>query len=54
MEDATAELNKIQKQLTEKDEFKQYLFEAEEDDFIVKNYVADRVPHIYFSKIGYT
>ena len=39
MEDATAEqLNKIQKQLTEKYEHKQSLFESEEDP-VVKKYV---------------
>lgn len=42
MEDATAEqLNKIQKQLTEKYEHKQPLFEQEEQDWIVKKYVED-------------
>lgn len=42
MEDATAEqLNKIQKQLTEKYEHKQPLFEQQEQDWIVKKYVED-------------
>ena len=42
MEDATVEqLNKIQKQLTEKYEQKQPLFEQEEEDAIVKKYVED-------------
>jgi transposase len=42
MEDATAEqLNKIQKQLTEKYEHKQPLFKQEEQDPIVKKYVED-------------
>ena len=42
MEDATAEqLNKIQKQLTEKYERRQSLFEQEEQDPVVKKYVED-------------
>jgi hypothetical protein len=42
MEDATPEqLNKIQKQLTEKYERRQPLFEQEEQDPIVKKYVED-------------
>jgi tRNA U34 5-carboxymethylaminomethyl modifying enzyme MnmG/GidA len=50
MEDATPEqLNKIQKQLTEKYEHKQSLFVAEEDP-IVKKYVEDLWQHIIASK----
>ena len=42
MEDATPEqLNKIQKQLTEKYERRQSLFEQEEQDPVVKKYVED-------------
>ncbi|MEJ7684213.1 MAG: hypothetical protein WKG06_41445 [Segetibacter sp.] len=53
MEDATPEqLNKIQKQLTEKYEHKQPLFEQEEQDPIVKKYVEELVAtHCCFQKI---
>ena len=51
MEDATPEqLNKIQKQLTEKYERKQPLFEQEEQDFIVKKYVEELWQRIVASK----
>lgn len=50
MEDATPEqMNIIQKQLTQKYERKQPLFE-EEQDFIVKKYVADLWQRIISSK----
>lgn len=50
MEDATPEqLNKIQKQLTEKYEHKQSLFEPEEDP-VVKKYVEDLWQRIVASK----
>jgi len=50
MEDATAEqLNKIQKQLTEKYEHKQSLFEPEEDR-VVKKYVEQLWQRIIASK----
>lgn len=50
MEDATPEqLNKIQRQLTDKYEHKQSLFEVEEDP-IVKRYVADLWQRIIASK----
>jgi transposase len=51
MEDATPEqLNKIQKQLTEKYEHKQSLFEPEEQGPIVKKYVDDLWQRIVASK----
>ena len=51
MEDVTAEqLNKIQKQLTEKYERKQPLFEPEEQDPIVKKYVEELWQKIVASK----
>ena len=51
MLDITAEqLNKIQKQLTEKYEHKQVLFEKEEDDAIVKHYVHELWQRIVGSK----
>ena len=51
MEDATAEqLNKIQKQLTEKYERKQPLFDQQEQDPIVKKYVDDLWQRIIASK----
>jgi len=51
MEEVTAEqLNKIQKQLTEKYEHKQPLFEQEEDDPIVKKYVEEFWQRIVGSK----
>ena len=50
MEDATPEqLNKIQKQLTEKYEHKQSLFESEEDP-VVKKYVEQLWQRIIASK----
>ena len=51
MEDATPEqLNKIQKQLTEKYEHKQSLFEPEEEDPVVKKYVEQLWQRIVASK----
>lgn len=51
MLDITAEqLNKIQKQLTEKYEHKQVLFEKQEDDAIVKHYVHELWQRIVGSK----
>jgi len=51
MEDATPEqLNKIQKQLTEKYERKQPLFESEEQDPMVKKYVEELWQRIIASK----
>ncbi len=51
MEDATPEqLNKIQKQLTEKYERRQPLFVQEEQDPIVKKYVEDLWQRIIASK----
>ncbi|MEO8766497.1 MAG: hypothetical protein ABI416_19510, partial [Ginsengibacter sp.] len=51
MEDATPEqLNKIQKQLTEKYEHKQSLFSEQEQDPIVKKYVEELWQRIIDSK----
>ena len=56
MEDATPEqLNKIQKQVTEKYERRQPLFEQEEQEPIVKKYVEDLWQRIVAShKTGYS
>lgn len=51
MEDATPDqLNKIQKQLTERYEHKQVLFEQEQDDPVVKKYVEEFWQRIVASK----
>jgi transposase len=51
MDDVTSDqLNKIQKQLTERYERKQTLFEREQDDPIVKNYVEELWQRIAASK----
>ncbi len=51
MEDVSAEqLNKIQKQLTDRYQYKQSLFEQEQDDVLVKKYVEELWQRIVESK----